>query len=75
MSKKKVITKRKLTWRDTPDSALRAFITRPQPESLTPNSGTIERAVAGNPEAMAICSSYRFTFPVTIMTREQLEAL
>lgn len=72
---KKKVTTRKITWRDTPDSALRAFITRPNPESLHPSNTTIERAVAGNPEARSICDAYAFRFPVTTVSREELEAM
>jgi hypothetical protein len=62
--------KRRPSWRDIPDSVLLAAtpIKRiEKPESLNPSPSTIERAIMGHPEAMAIIDSYAFRFPVVVL--------
>lgn len=71
-------TRRRRTWRDTPDEIICSAQARPgkdghlhwapvaRAESLSPDDATLERAVLYNdPRAQAILLAWRFTVPVT----------
>jgi hypothetical protein len=59
MSKKKINTRPKLSWRDYPDSThTNRFTCWPSPESLHPTENTMIKAICGDKSAQAILMSY-----------------
>lgn len=56
------------TWRDYSDSLHRGYPSMPHPESLRPGPHTVEAAVSGDPEAIAITKAWSLVIPVRIVS-------